>query len=631
LGFQTVCDPEKLITHPHRPLPDGAMDGTGTGKFYGDPYGQFMATLLFAGKKHGMDFSLPWDELTGDAREFALFGAGDEVFEVSWQYKRDNRTGEHRFTGPWKGVAALVNEEYVRKHADHRGERMLPLMKQMPCEACHGTRLRPEALNYTILGKNIAEMSSLPVSQASGFFSKLAETAGSGMQGQEVITPLAAEILRKLGFLSALGLSYLSIDRPANTLSGGESRRIRLSGQLGSGLTGLTYVLDEPTIGLHPRDTAKLMEMIRSLQQAGNTVIIVEHDREVIQAADHVIEIGPGAGKNGGKVIAAGTPEELMNHPEPVTGPYPGDGLLIPGLSIKNAFANNLKGFDLEIPSGCMVAITGVSGSGKSTLMFDVILKSWENKKPAGCSFIGGFERFTRVVSVHQRTGFTSSLATPATFTGVFDRIREIFAGLPVAKASGFGKSAFSYLDKTGRCPVCEGTGQTRVSMDFLPEVKLVCETCHGTRYRKEVLSCLYHGISIAGILALTLEEAVVFFNDQPVLQKQLQVLEKVGLGYLQLGQPLDTLSGGESQRLVLATELLKPGKGPALYLFEEPSTGLHFRDTGYLVKLFLELAGHGHTLLIIEHDPLIIARAGHVIELGPEGGDLGGFLVASG
>jgi excinuclease ABC subunit A len=626
LGYQTVCDPAKLITDPHKSLLAGAMDGSKTGKFYGDPFGQYVATLKAVAEKHGINFAQPWNDVSAGGKNLALEGSGDEQYEVTWQFMRDNRSGEHHFKGLWQGLVNLVNEEYHRKHADHRGESMIDLMKNTPCATCRGSRLKSEALGYSIGGKNIAEVAGLSVTASMMFF-KSVLTGLSGNLETEAATPLIREILRKLEFLQELGLAYLTINRVSSTLSGGEAQRLRLAGQLGSGLTGITYVLDEPTLGLHPRDTANLMKTIRSLQESGNTVVIVEHDREVILAADHVIDMGPGAGIHGGKIVAEGTPGEIMKNPDSVTGPYLAAQSGLPendrqkrqlkkGLVIRNVFANNLRGFDLEIPSSGIIAVTGVSGSGKSTLVFEVIQASWTSGNPTGCSYIGGFENFQQLISLNQRTGFNSSLATPATFTGIFDRIRGLFAQEQASKQFGFSKNSFSYLNKEGRCPVCEGTGQLRISMDFLSDVKLTCEECQGKRYRPEILACLYQGQHIAAVLNMTVTEAILFFTDQKPLLQQLQMLEKVGLGYLQLGQPLNSLSGGESQRLALAAELMKPVKGSTLYLFDEPSTGLHFRDIEYLLVLFHQLADQGHTLIIIEHDPMIISQADYVIEL---------------
>ena len=548
LGFQTVCDPERLITDPEKSLLNGAMDGTKTGKFYGEPSGQYVASLVAVGRKRGIDYSLPWSGLSSEAKNLALNGSGEEMYDISWHYKRGSRTGEHHFNGSWKGLSTLVREEYNRKHADHRGESMNNLMKNAECPVCNGNRLCGEALEYTVHGKHIAEISSLSVSASIDFFSSLLSHTSDPME-VAIAAPLIREIVRKLGFLSGLGLSYLTTDRISSTLSGGESQRIKLAGQLGSGLTGITYVLDEPTIGLHPRDTHNLMKLIRSMQEAGNTIVIVEHDRDVILSADHVIDMGPGAGKNGGKILATGTPEEIMNNPNSVTAPFlygkkqfptpvfpmsqiiqkgTGDHSLKPGLIIRNAYANNLKGFDLEIPPAGIICITGVSGSGKSTLLFEVIKTSWDNKKPTGCEFIGGFEHFQRMICVHQRTGFSSPLAIPATFTGIFDHIRTLFAGTGDSVQAGFTRNHFSYMNKEGRCATCEGTGQIRISMDFLSDLKTECEQCHGKRFRNEILYCRYHGKNIADILELTVTEAAMLFESQKNLSEQFQILEKV-------------------------------------------------------------------------------------------------------
>jgi excinuclease ABC subunit A len=437
-----------------------------------------------------------------------------------------------------------------------------------------------------------------------------------------------------------MGLSYLSVSRNSSTLSGGEAQRIRLAGQMGSGLTGITYVLDEPTVGLHPSDIERLMGMIRYLQKLQNTIVIVEHDKTVIQAANHIIDMGPGAGSLGGRILAEGSPEEIIQNPDSVTGPFLGHKEFIPdstkrqlkaGIIIRNATANNLKGIDVSIPVGGIIAITGVSGSGKSSLIFDVLYESWISSKPIGCDGITGLEQFDRVISVHPRSEFTGSNGTAATFTGIFDKIRDLFAKTEDAIALGLKKNSFSFLNKEGRCQNCQGAGRIKVSMDFLSDVPVICEECQGKRYNSIVLSCRYKGKTIADVLEMSFFEASEFLAEHKVIVAQLKIIEYVGLGYLHLGQSLDTLSGGESQRLVLANELLKPAKGTNIYLLEEPSTGLHFLDIAHLNKLFRSLANSGNTLLVIEHDPEIILKADWIIDLGPGGGDKGGEIVSEG
>lgn len=638
LGSITVCDPEALVTHPERSILEGTLDGTKTGKFYGDPFGQYVSALKAVGKSLDVDFSLPWRDLPQEAKNLAMNGAGDEIFDVTWEYRRNKREGEHHFKGRWQGFVFLVNEEYERKHADHRGNEMMNVMKNERCPACLGTRLCPEALSYEIQGISIAQLSAMTVSSSIKFFR---DGFLAGNPSSEIIaSPLVMDILKRLDFINGMGLSYLSIDRNSSTLSGGEAQRIRLAGQMGSGLTGITYVLDEPTVGLHPADVSRLMEMIRKLQMQDNTVVIVEHDRDVILSADHIIDLGPGAGIHGGNVLAEGSPAEIINNPSSVTGPFlkkreiifnQYEKPLIRDLIIHNAYANNLKGFDITIPSGGMIAITGVSGSGKSSLVFDVLYESWKNKKPTGCNSISGLDQFDRVIPVHPRSEFTGSNGTAATFTGIFDKIRDLFAKSEDAIRLNLGKNHFSFLNKEGRCPHCQGAGMIRVSMDFMSDVPVICEECRGMRYNSTVLSCHYKNKTIADVLNMSFTEALTFFGDQKTISVQMKILENVGLGYLQLGQSLDTLSGGESQRLMLATELMKPSKGKNLYLFEEPSTGLHFLDIIHLNNLFRDLADKGHTLLIIEHDPEIILQADWIIDLGPGGGDKGGNVVAEG
>jgi excinuclease ABC subunit A len=639
LGEVTVCDPDALITNPERSILAGAMDGTKTGKYYGDPYGQYVAALKAVGHRHKIDFSRPWIDLPETGKNLALYGNGEEIYEVVWEYKRGNRAGEFRFTSKWAGLTGLVNIEYARKHADHRGQGMLPLMKQDLCTACGGSRLKPEALRFTIGGKNIAALSALPVARALEFFTNIEAVLRNPAQVR-IAAPLVAEIIQCLETLVELGLPYLTISRNSSSLSGGEGQRVKLAAQLSVGLTDLTYVLDEPTVGLHASDVGRLMKMMRKLQSAGNTLIVVEHDRDVILSADHVIDLGPGAGGNGGKVVASGAPETLKGNAESVTGRYLSEDLrtfgtrqraMQPGLSLQNVSAHNLKNFALDIPSGGIIAVTGVSGSGKSSLVNDVVYQSWEKGKACGCASIRGFEHFARVIALRQKSYFSSVHGTPATFTGMFDRIRDLFAATADARQRQLSKKHFSFTEKDGRCDGCQGLGRTKVSMDFLSDVYVICEQCKGKRYREEILNCRYQGKNVAEVLALTGADAAGFFKSHKALSAHLEMLSKVGLGYIQLGQPLDTLSGGESQRLMLAYELAKPLKGKILYLFDEPSTGLHFSDIEYLLHLFHQLADQGHTLLVIEHDPQIIAHADWLIDLGPESGDEGGYVVALG
>ena len=644
LGTLTVCDPERLVTHPAKALHQGALDGTKTGKFYGDPDGQYIASLFAAADHAGLDLSGPWSSLSPEAQELAMNGTGDRVYEVVWQYRRGSRSGEHRFTGPWQGFAGLVNEEYARKHADHRGEAMLALMKTVPCPSCAGSRLRPEALAYRVEGETIAGLSSMQCDHVAEFFRRWQDTLLLEPVQRKPLLQLVGEILRRLETLCSVGLAYLTADRPSASLSEGESRRARLAAQIGSGLTGITYILDEPSVGLGEGETEGLMTLVRSLQQAGNTVVMVEHDPVMIEKADHVIEIGPGAGREGGLVVAEGTPDELMQNPASLTGAYlasddrypdrscpagnagPEPGEPIPFL--RNVNARNLKGFDLSLPVQGVVIIDGVAGSGRSTLLFEVIQASLEAGRPAGCEAIGGFERYNRVVAVRQRSGFQSSAGTPVTYTGLFDHIRNLFASLPEAKAAGFGKNAFSFLSAEGRCPTCEGAGYTRVSMDFLPDLKITCEQCGGKRFREGVLSVSYRGRNIAAVLEMTVAEAMHYFEKNAAIVAGLEVLRRTGLGYLTLGQSLDSLSGGESQRLALAAELIRPAHGPALWLLEEPTAGLGYTDIKYLMDLLCELGSAGNLLLVADSDPLAAKYADIKLTLGPGAGDKGGYLV---
>jgi excinuclease ABC subunit A len=657
LGMLILCDPEKLITNPGQSILNGAMDGSRTGKFYGDPYGQYTATLKAVGEKHGIGYSRSWNELSQEGKHLALHGCGEEMYDVSWEFLRNKRSGTHHFQGRWQGLLQLVNKEYTRKHADHRGESMMNVMSRMACSECHGSRLNAGALSWFISKKNIAEISDLSIAGSISFFSnhqnsnqqhghrdlsrplvpQQTRENSNGHIDPEISGTLIAEILRRLHTLDNLGLSYLTISRNTGSLSHGEARRLQLAAQTGSGLSGMIYILDEPTAGLHSKDTGRLAEHIKDLIQSGNTVVTVEHDREMILGADHIIDMGPGAGSMGGEIIAEGSPVEIMNSENSVTGKYlktppvpqrQQTRQLKPGLQIKNAFIHNLKHFDLEIPSGGIICVTGVSGSGKSSLVLDLIYASWRQGNAVGCNEINGFGNFSNLVTIDYREEFSSPLAVVSTYSGAFDLIRNLFAGTAEAERNSFGKNHFSFLNRQSQCPNCEGMGKTRISMDFMPDIYQECEVCLGKRYRPTILRADWEGKNIAEILESSVSESAVFFNGHKAIRSILNNLEQAGLGYLKLGQPLNTLSGGEAQRLNLAKELMKAAKDDTLYLFDEPSTGLHFSDIENLLKLFHGLAGQGNTLIIIEHDRQIIQEADFIIELGPEGGDKGGYLL---
>ena len=638
LGTMWVCNPEKLITNPEKPLSDGAMDGTRTGRFYGESHGQYISTLNAVGARHDIDFSNPWAELSEEAKQLALEGSGEEVYDITWRFRRKERTGEHHFKGKWIGLVALVENEYKRKHADHRGEEMKSVMKEIGCLTCHGSRLSNKALAYRLNGYPISTLAGLPVNQLVPLLTNLLDQFPE--QNQKAALLLINELQHRLKMLVEMGLNYLSLNRPVETLSGGEFQRVKLSGQMGSGLNGITYILDEPTAGLHPSDTEPLLNRIKQLQKSGNTIVMVEHDPEVIRQADFILDLGPGAGKDGGEIISSGTLEDLVKDPRSVTGKYlKRQGLkvtsnirqLTSGIQIADATMHNLDHLSVNIPSNGIIAITGVSGSGKSTLLYDVLYASWEQHSPQGCKAISGFHHFKEVVAVRQKRQFGDNRGTPVTYSGIFDHIRNLFTRSDKALEMGLKKSHFSFISPDGRCETCNGSGELRISMDFMADIKIPCETCSGTRYQEVILQCAYRKKTIADVLQLSFQEAERFFEDQEKIAGPMKLFSQIGLGYLRLGQPLSSLSAGESQRLTLAKELITPGQGSIMFLFDEPSSGLHAADLPALITLLDELADQGHTLVMIEHNPELILHADWLIDLGPDGGDQGGKVVAQG
>ncbi len=545
--------------------------------------------------------------------------------------------------GEFEGVITFLERKLNSEYWWERDE-VAPFMATKTCPECKGDRLRKESLAVKIKGFSIGDLSRLTIAELRKFFTNL---RFSGNQ-KIVAEPLLREIRSRLTFLKEVGLDYLTLNRPASTLSGGESQRIRLATQIGSGLVGVLYVLDEPTIGLHPRDNQKLIGTLKRLRNLGNTVIVVEHDEETIKSADYIIDIGPGAGEEGGQIIALGTPQEIMNNPRSLTGLYLSKKREIPvpirrekpkdaWLIIKGARANNLKNIDVKIPLGLLVGITGVSGSGKSTLMEEIIYKALAQKiyhsrtEPGKFETILGSENIDKVIVIDQSPIGRTPRSNPATYTGVFTEIRNLFAKLPESKARGYKAGRFSFNVKGGRCEHCQGNGVIKVEMHFLPDVFVTCDQCKGKRYARETLDIKFKGKNIAEVLNMSVSEALRFFEKIPAIRRKLELLERVGLGYIKLGQPATTLSGGEAQRIKLARELGKVATGKTMYLLDEPTTGLHFADVEKLLKILMELRSKGNTILVIEHNLDVIKSCDYLIDLGPEGGERGGYIVAEG
>jgi excinuclease ABC subunit A len=554
------------------------------------------------------------------------------------------RHGHVRFLRPFEGVIKNLSRRYRETDSDYIRDEIEKYMRLRACDACNGKRLQPKALAITISDRSIADVSALSVDAAHEFFDSLRLSNGKMTIAAEVIK----EVKKRLNFLQNVGLNYLTLDRASETLSGGEAQRIRLATQIGSGLVGVLYILDEPSIGLHQRDNLRLIGTLKSLRDLGNTLIVVEHDEEMIRTADYVIDMGPGAGEHGGAIVASGTPSDIVRDPESITGQYlsrvkrievPKRRRITNGkaLRIIGARHNNLKNIDVEIPLGIFTCVTGVSGSGKSTLINDILHRKLAQQlhraygKPGDHDGVLGIQHIDKVITIDQSPIGRTPRSNPATYTGMFDFIRALFAQLPDAKARGYRPGRFSFNVKGGRCEACRGDGIIKIEMHFLPDVYVPCEVCEGKRYNRETLEIRYKGKNIAGVLDMTVEEGVHFFENIPRIKQKLQTLYDVGLGYIKLGQPATTLSGGEAQRVKLATELSRRSTGKTFYILDEPTTGLHFDDIKKLLAVLGRLTDAGNSVLVIEHNLDVIKTADYIIDLGPEGGDEGGYVVARG
>jgi excinuclease ABC subunit A len=635
LGAHSDFDPDLIVPDERLTLRQGAIAPWGR---RASPY--HLTLLASLGRALGFDLDTPFGEIRAEVRKAILFGTGDR--DVTFEHERDGRS--FTFTRPFEGVIALLEKRRREAKPENDEEDFASYLTARPCPVCKGSRLRPEAEHVTVGGRSIVETTRLSVGEARGFFAELALPP----QKREIARRLLDEIGARLGFLLEVGLDYLTLDRPAATLSGGEGQRLRLATQIGSSLVGVLYILDEPSIGLHPRDNARLLGILRRLRDLGNTVLVVEHDRDTILAADHIVDMGPGAGERGGRIVAEGTPAAVMSAPSSLTGQYlsqqrqirlPSDRRRGNGWALRllGARANNLRGVSVEIPLGTITCVTGVSGSGKSSLIVDTLYpaiarKLHQAKARAGeHDALEGWQFLDKVVDVDQSPIGRTPRSNPATYTGLFMVVRELFAETPDARVRGYGPGRFSFNVKGGRCEACRGDGLLRIEMHFLPDVFVVCDQCGGKRYNRDALEIHYKGRTIAEVLDLTITEALEFFSAIPAAASRLGVLQDVGLGYLRLGQPATTLSGGEAQRIKLARELARRSTGRTLYILDEPTTGLHFADVESLLGVLSRLVDAGNTVLVIEHNLDVIKTADHVIDLGPEGGARGGEIVAVG
>ena len=638
LGNQLKADPALMIQDGGKSILDGAIQASGWNNIRGDGISRMYFDAL--SKKYKFSLTEPWNSLSDEAKNIILYGTKGETLELHYDQPR----GKGILKQAFEGICNNIERRYKETQSDASRRELEELMSECPCPDCKGRRLRKESLAVTVGEKNIYEFTTLSVEDALTWMDGLTLTE----QQMLIADRILKEIRSRLGFLKSVGLGYLTLARSAGTLSGGESQRIRLATQIGSSLMGVLYILDEPSIGLHQRDNDKLLATLKNLRDLGNSLIVVEHDEDTMRAADYLIDIGPGAGVHGGQVVAAGTPAEVMANPDSLTGQYlsgkkkievptvrrPGNGKV---LKVIGAAENNLRHIDVEFPLGTFTVVTGVSGSGKSSLVNEVLFKRLGAElmrmkvRPGKCDRIEGIEQLDKVVNIDQSPIGRTPRSNPATYTGLFNDIRDLFASTQEAKSRGYGQGRFSFNVRGGRCEACSGDGLLKIEMHFLPDIFVPCEVCKGRRYNRETLEVRYKGKNIADVLDMTVDEALDFFSALPKLKKRLQTLQDVGLGYVKLGQPSTELSGGEAQRVKLATELSKQATGKTIYILDEPTTGLHSDDVRKLLEVLQRLVDAGNTVVVIEHNLDVIKCADHLIDLGPEGGDGGGTIVVTG
>jgi excinuclease ABC subunit A len=641
LGARLEVDPSLLVPNGALSIHDGAVTYWGEMRKKQDTWA-YKALLAIAAHYH-IDLDAPWDSLTQRQRDAIIYGSGQERIRFSWEHESGSRGEYYRI---WEGLASEIRRRYMQSGSDAMREYYTQYMSEQPCPDCQGARLRPESLAVRVAGRSIRDVTRMNVAQALDWARELPNQLNETERA--IVGDVLKEIRERLGFLHNVGLHYLTLDRAAPTLSGGEAQRIRLASQIGSGLVGVMYILDEPSIGLHQRDNRKLLDSLLRLRDLGNTLIVVEHDLETMQAADWIIDFGPGAGVKGGQIVTAGTPEQVAQHPTSLTGQYLSGRLTIPiptsrrqanngWLTLEGATLNNLRDVTVSFPLGCFIAVTGVSGSGKSSLITETLYPALANRlnraqlKSGPFRNLHGLERLDKVINIDQQPIGRTPRSNPATYVKLFDLLRELFAETPEAKLRGYGPGRFSFNLKGGRCEACEGNGEIKIDMQFLADVWVRCAECKGKRYNRETLQVKYRGKTIADVLDMDVQTALEFFANVPRVRRILQTLHDVGLDYIKLGQPATTLSGGEAQRVKLAKELARVATGRTIYILDEPTTGLHFADIQNLLRVLHRLVDAGNTVIVIEHNLDVIKTADYVIDMGPEGGDGGGEVVALG